>query len=76
MNIETTEDLCNQLADWVGVYGCCKASNDNSEHAKGCENENPLCCRVGFMMVMKERMTKAVEMDQVIDKLIEKRSNS
>ena len=69
MNIETTEDLCNQIANWIGVYGCCKAADDNSEHAKGCDNQNPLCCRTGFMMEMQERMIKAVENDKIVDQL-------
>lgn len=66
MEIETTEDLCNQLADWIGVYGACKASNSNGDEPKECLNENPLCCRTGFMMVMKERMAKAVENDKLL----------
>lgn len=75
MTIETTEDLCNQIADWIGVYGACKASDNKCGHAVGCENDNPLCCRVGFMMIMKERMIKAVEIDKVIHGLIEQRVN-
>lgn len=63
MNIETTEDLCHQIANWIGVYGACKAD----ECADSCENENPLCCRVGFMIEMKERMINAVENDKKLD---------
>lgn len=64
MTIETTDDLIQQIADWIGVYGACKASEDNAEHANGCENKNPLCCRTGFEMVLKERMFQAVENDK------------
>lgn len=64
MNIETTDDLCNQVADWIGVYGCCK-----SEDERGCENENPLCCRTGFMMAFKERMIEAVENDKKLESI-------
>lgn len=64
MNIETTEELCNQIADWIGVYGACK-----SEEAEGCHNENPLCCRVGFMIHMEERMTQAVENDKKLESI-------
>lgn len=60
MKIETTEDLCNQVADWIGVYGACKAD----ECAEECNAESPLCCRVGFMIEMQERMIKAVENDK------------
>jgi len=63
MYIETTEDLCNQIADWIGVYGACKAD----ECSDGCENKNPLCCRVGFMIEMKERMARAVENDRMLE---------
>jgi hypothetical protein len=70
MQIETTEDLCNQIADWIGVYGACKAKPKEVEECpSGCENENPLCCRVGFMIVMKDRMEKAVENDKKIQEL-------
>jgi hypothetical protein len=70
MQIETTEDLCNQIADWIGVYGACKAKpKEGEECPSGCENENPLCCRVGFMIVMKDRMEKAVENDKKIQEL-------
>lgn len=65
MEIETTDDLCNQIADWIGVYGCCKAEEvQNGIDGAECTNENPLCCRVGFMGVLKERMINAVENDK------------
>ncbi len=56
MEIETVDDLVNDIADSLGVYGACK-----SEDPKGCYNENTRCCRVGFSMVMCERIRKAVE---------------
>lgn len=65
MVIETTDDLCNQLADWIGVYGACK-----SECADGCENDNPLCCRVGFMINIKDRMVEAVKNDEKIEQFL------
>jgi len=68
MTIETTEDLCNQIADWIGVYGCCKAASGHV--MDNCENKNPLCCRVGFMIEMKERMINAVENDKKIDSIL------
>lgn len=63
MNIETTSDLCEQLADWIGVYGACKAD----ECAEGCDNPSPLCCRVGFMLEIRQRMIDAVENDKKLD---------
>lgn len=55
MTIETTEDLANQIADWLGIYGSCKSECENS-----CENESDLCCRVGFMLVFPDRIRNAV----------------
>jgi hypothetical protein len=62
MNIETTDDLCNQLADWIGVYGSC-----TGEESIGCNNTNPLCCRTGFMMEMQRRIYEAVENDKKLN---------
>ena len=65
MNIETTEDLCNQIADWIGVYGCCKSAAEGHDE---CQHEgNPLCCRVNFVMVLQERMVEAVENDKKLE---------
>lgn len=72
MTIETVDDLCNQIADWIGVYGACKACNDSEDEANGCENENPLCCRTGFMMMLSERMQEAVENDKRLNEFFMK----
>lgn len=69
MNIETTEDLCNQIADWIGVYGSCKGAEDNLEKENGCTNQNPLCCRTGFMMEMKQRMIDAVDNERKLEQI-------
>lgn len=63
-HIETTDDLINDLADKLGIYGACK-----SEDPEGCDNENPHCCRVGFCMVMQERIYQAVENDKLLNKI-------
>lgn len=61
MNVETLDDVCNKIADWVGVYGCCKGNGD-----VGCEfdTDKPLCCRVGFTGHLKERIEQAIENDK------------
>ncbi len=56
MNIETIEDVIEDIADKLGVYGACK-SNDPD----GCDNSDPCCCRVGFTMVLKDRIYTAFE---------------
>lgn len=63
MNIETVDDLANQVADWLGVYGCCKAA----EKGEDCHDTNPFCCRIGFMIEFPDRIRKAVENDKKID---------
>lgn len=66
MNIETTDELSEQLADWFGIYGGCKSDGES-----GCkfDEKNPFCCRQGFVDEMKERMIKAVDNDKKIEAL-------
>ncbi len=67
MNIETTEDLATQLADWLGIYGSCKnitASDDNCTYDP---YTNPFCCRIGFMAAIQERMIEAVANDKKLE---------
>ncbi len=74
MNIETTEDLAEKMADWLGIYGACKSNGNDGCTNDGCayDKNKPFCCRVGFTGAMKERMTEAVENDNKIDKLNER----
>jgi hypothetical protein len=37
MNIETVEDLANQIADWMGVYGCCKQETEEGTKPELCQ---------------------------------------
>lgn len=64
MDIETVDDLANQIGDWVGCYGCCKAAEKGED---GCEDKNPFCCRIGMMMWLPDRIRKAVENDKKIE---------
>lgn len=64
MTIETTEELSEQIADWIGIYGACK-----SDDPEGCPNDNPLCCRVEFVRHIQERMIRAVENDKKLQAL-------
>jgi hypothetical protein len=65
MYVETVDDLVNQLADWLHVYGCCK----HAENDEDCHEENPMCCRVGFSMVMADRIRQAVHNDNMLEEL-------
>lgn len=68
MNIETVDELCEHLADLIGVYGCCKAAGNTKDGIEvDCENENPCCCRTGFMMVMPDRIRQAAENDKKLE---------
>lgn len=65
MEIETVEDVCNELADKMGVYGACNATENGFED---CEKTCYTCCRVGFMLVMPDRIRQAVHNE---DKLMQ-----
>lgn len=60
MNIETTEDLADQIADWLGIYGGCK-NISNDDDLCTYDRNKPFCCRQGFASAIKERMIEAVE---------------
>lgn len=64
MEIETTESLVEQLADWFGIYGGCKGDGDD-----GCEldDKKPFCCRQGFCDTMEERIKTAAENDKKLE---------
>lgn len=66
MNIETVEDLANEVANWIGCYGACKANERGQED---CHDENPFCCRVGFMMEFPDRIRAAVENDKKLEQV-------
>lgn len=59
MNIETVDDIIDDLADKMGIYGACKSADPD-----GCDNDDFNCCRVGFAMVLKDRIYRALENEQ------------
>lgn len=73
MNIETVDELCEHLANLIGVYGACKHSNDTEiidgeeRRVNECDQENDCCCRTGFMLVMPDRIRQAVENDKKLE---------
>lgn len=64
MNIETIDDILDELADKMGVYGCCKAASEGKDE---CEDKNPCCCRVGFMMEYGNRISNAFVNEQKLE---------
>lgn len=68
MEIETVDDLADQICDWVGCYGGCK----HSETGDGCTDESIFCCRIGAMMVLPDRIINAVRNSDKLDELLGK----
>lgn len=60
MAIETLEDLIDQLADWVGVYG----AHDTDEPRPGFSPE--LHCRVCFVSAMQTRIRAAANVEAIM----------
>lgn len=63
-HIETPDEIAEQVADWIGLYGGCKSDGDD-----GCDEKNPFCCRQGFVMDLTERIRTSVENEQKIESL-------
>ena len=52
--IETLDDIIEELADQVGVYG---AGPENDDHPEKCE------CRICFTVGLRDRIERAVEVE-------------
>lgn len=63
MEIEILEDILNELADKLCVYGACK-----SEKYDMCKQTNQFCCRVGFHIHYEDRIRKAIENENKLNK--------
>ena len=57
MAIETLDDVIDQLADWIGVYGA-------HEDGTAVRSHDELHCRVCFMSVMRQRIEAALEAER------------
>lgn len=68
MNIETTEELAEKLADWLGIYDGCKNKTSDDDLCTY-DKSKPFCCRQGFVEAMKERMTEAVDNEKKLETL-------
>lgn len=62
-DIETTDDLAMQIADWIYCYGRCPAA----EKGEDCVNDNPFCCRLGVMTWLPDRIRAAVENEKKLE---------
>lgn len=62
MNIETIDDIVEDIANKMGVYGSCTC-RDN-----GNEKDLPYCCRSSFTASMKERIYNALENETKLKK--------
>ena len=64
MNIETIDDIVTNLADLLGVYGCCKSDGDDDTVCN-----STTCCRIGFEMTIKERIYAAIQNEEKLKTL-------
>jgi hypothetical protein len=67
MTIETVEDLSEQIADWLGIYGGCK-NNSSCDNECTYDKNKPFCCRIGFVGAISERIREAVDNDSKLEK--------
>lgn len=66
--IETTDDLAETVADWLGIYGCCPAQQSGAADTT-CDKDGVFCCRVAFMSQFPDRIRQAVENEIKINSL-------
>lgn len=68
MVIETVEEIVDQVADWLNIYGACP-----TEHAGNCDacpkKENIFCSRIGFITEFRDRLDKAYENEKKLEQL-------
>jgi hypothetical protein len=63
-NIETPDELADEILNWVGCFGCCPAEENGQDT---CENKNPFCCRVGAMTWLPDRIRASVENEKKLN---------
>lgn len=66
MQIETVEELAEQIADWLGIYGGCKNITSNDDNCTYNKNK-PFCCRIGFVGAISERIREVVENEKKLE---------
>jgi len=57
VELETVEELAEDIADLVGIYGCLPDDTGFSDHPQDCK------CRICFVSNMTERIKQAVQHD-------------
>lgn len=57
VELETVHELCEDLADKLGVYGC---GPEFGDHPDDCD------CRICFVLKMEDRIREAVENDKYL----------
>lgn len=65
MNVETIDDIIDDMANKLGIYGGCKSIDPD-----GCDNDDICCCRVRFAMVMRHRIDRAVINEKIVNQLV------
>lgn len=62
MEVLVLDDVLNELADKLGIYGTCP--NDN-----GCDSNEKCICRNGFMIEFEDKIRTAIENEKRLDEL-------
>lgn len=65
MKIETLEDILEELANKLSVYGCCVPAEDETD----CESKTPFCCRVGFFVHYEDRIRNAFSNEEKLSQV-------
>lgn len=71
MNIETIEDIIEDLADKFDIYGQCSCITDEGfqNPPSGNCRKTLICCRVNFAVTIKDRIYKAIENEKILNQI-------
>lgn len=64
MDIETVDEIVEQIADWCGIYGNCR--QDDGTGSVKCTELDVTCCRLNFVMEMPDRIRRAVDNEKFL----------
>lgn len=65
MAIETLEDIVEELANQLGIYGTCKGRDANGNVVRECLPKE--VCRICFSSDLKDRIYAAVEVERKLN---------
>lgn len=62
MAIETLEDITEDIANQLGIYGTCKGRDENGNVVRDCLPSE--VCRICFISDIKDRIRAAIEVER------------